>query len=72
METVERRATAALWSLNGIGSKTLFRLERTFGGLGGLFERPVAEWQREASFTARARESLDAVRSLAEVADGLD
>lgn len=72
METVERRATAALWSLNGIGPKSLFRLERTFGGLGHLFERPVADWRREVSLTARACESLDAIRSLAEVADGLE
>ncbi len=72
METAERRATAALWTLNGVGPKTLQGLERTFGGLGALLGVPVRQWERRATLTDRARESLSELRSLAEVADQLE
>lgn len=72
MATARQRVVAALWSLNGIGPKSLERLERACGSLATLLELPVTEWRGAVPFTPRAQEALRRVRRLSDVADALD
>lgn len=72
MDTAERRATAALWSLRGIGPKTLERLEARVGSLGALLELPASAWRTATAFTAQAQHSIASITGLAEVADALE
>ena len=72
MDSAGRRATAALWSLNGIGPKTMAKLEGSFGPLAKLLEVPVSSWRGAAWLTAQGRASLATVGRLADVADTLE
>ncbi len=72
MQTGERRAVAALWSLQGIGPRTIEAVERHAGPLGELLARPLAAWAASVPWTDQARAALLGVDCLARVADGLE
>ncbi len=72
MDSGERRAVAALWSLQGVGPKTIARVERALGPLGAVLHRPVREWVPLVQLPASAHEALATVEHLASVADRLE
>ncbi len=72
MDSSERRAVAALWSLQGIGPVTIARLERALGPLGPLLNLKVSDWAGRVDLQAPAREALEGVGRLAQVADRLE
>ncbi len=72
MNTAERRATAALWSIQGVGPRTLHALLGRFGSLGGLLEEPLARWAPLCEWRGAALERLGGLRCLADRADRLE
>lgn len=72
MDGLERRVVAALWSLPGIGAKTIAHVRDVFPALGELYERPVPTWQGELTLNAGQRKRLAKLDCLAEAADRLD
>jgi DNA processing protein len=73
MNTAERRARAALWSVRGVGPSTIEQIEQRFGPLGELLERPVSIWAPSIDWSQpETRERIAAVGTLAERADWLD
>lgn len=72
MNTAERRAVAALWTIRGVGSKTLALVKARFPELGDLLERPTREWVDEIEWKADAGSHLREVGTLAARADWLE
>jgi DNA processing protein len=72
MDTSERRAVAALWSLQGIGPVSIACIEREVGPLGPLLDLEVRQWLWQPALSAGAREALEQVTTLAQVADRLE
>ncbi|PZR10165.1 MAG: DNA-processing protein DprA [Archangium gephyra] len=72
MNTAGRRAVAALWSIRGVGPMTLHELEKRFGALGELLDKPLATWAPLFEWRTSAAEHVAQVRSLAERADRLE
>jgi DNA processing protein len=67
----QRRAVLALWSVPGIGPKTLEALSRR-ASLEELLELPTAAWAHDAGLTPKVVEALLALGSLAPAADRLE
>jgi DNA processing protein len=72
MDSAERRATAALWSIRGVGPVTLRELQARFGAVGELLERPVAQWIGGVEWRGGARAELARVPTLAARAEWLE
>lgn len=72
MDGLERRVVAALWSLQGVGARTIEQVRGVFPALGELHERPVRSWLGELELTEPQRRGLAGVHRLAHVADRLD
>ncbi|MFZ5445022.1 MAG: DNA-processing protein DprA [Myxococcota bacterium] len=72
MNTAEKRATAALWSIRGVGPVTLGEVRSRLGPLGELLERPVPEWAPLVPWRADAGAHVREVASLAAQADRLE
>lgn len=66
MNTAERRATAALWSIQGIGPITFREIRKRAGPLAELLDRPLSawapliEWQADSYALLMAAGSLEA------------
>ena len=71
MHDGERRVIAALWSLQGVGCKTIARLRERFGDLSSLLREPVRRWASEIEWTPRAQATLAQVETLEPHADAL-
>lgn len=69
MDLAERRATAALWSIQGVGPVTIREVRQRLGPLGDLLERPVASW---APLIPWRGEALARVLSLGSLAAGAE
>lgn len=65
MEAVEQ-ATLALWSVGGVGPKSLQLLERALGPLGQLLDAPMRRWLPHAPLQPGARRELGWYPSLRE------
>lgn len=72
MNTAEKRATAGLWSIQGIGPVTLQEIRHKMGSLGELLEKPPAAWAALISFQGDAYQRLMALPSLAAAADAVE
>lgn len=72
MNTAERRATAALWSIQGVGPVTLHELSARFGELGSLLDVPIASWAPLCEWRGQAAEHLSTLQCLAQRADRLE
>lgn len=72
MNTAERRAVAALWTIQGVGPVTLHEVSARFGALGPLLERPVREWSAAVPWRADALAHVAALDTLARRADWLE
>lgn len=72
MQTGERRAIAALWSLQGVGPVTLLQVRDRAGPFGELLERPLAQWTHLVEWKGDALGSLAGTECLAQVADRLE
>ncbi len=71
--TREARVTAALWSLQGIGPKTIEQVRRHFGDdYGAVLERPLSEWKGAIAWKPRAFRALEGVERLSDVAERLE
>jgi DNA processing protein len=69
---LEQRVVAALWSLPGVGVKTVQRARAAFPQLTELYRQPVQAWCSAVPFTRQARASLARVDTLEAVADRLE
>lgn len=72
MNTAEKRATAALWSIRGVGPVTLREAQARVGPLGDLLEKPVASWLAFVPWRADAEVEVKKVDTLAAQADELE
>lgn len=72
MNTARRRATAALWSIQGVGPVTLNQVETRAGPVETLFDRPLSSWVRGISWRGDAAEHLAQIESLEARADWLE
>lgn len=72
MDTGEKRALAALWSIRGVGPVTLGALRSRFGALEALLHQPTGQWVPLCPWHRHALEELAAVRTLEERAASLD
>jgi DNA processing protein len=72
MDTAERRATAGLWSVQGIGPVTLEAIRRRVGPLADLLERPPSAWASFIDWQGEAFERVTALPSLAVAADRVE
>ncbi len=72
MNTAERRARAALWSIRGVGPVTLAEVEARLGAPGELLERPFAQWAGAIEWRAAAASRLEQWGTLARVAEALE
>lgn len=73
MDTAERRATAALWSVQGVGPVTLNDVVEHAGPLHELLHKPVADWAAQVPWhTAVLAERIRRVGVLARAADQLE
>lgn len=72
MDTAERRATAGLWSIQGVGPVTLAQIRKRQGPLGELLEKPPAAWAPFIEWQGEAYERLMALPCLAAAADAVE
>jgi DNA processing protein len=72
MDTADKRATAALWSVRGVGPVTLAALRDKVPSLGDLLERPIREWRDRFEWHGGAVAHLAALTTLAQRADWLE
>ncbi|MFT3707933.1 MAG: DNA-processing protein DprA [Archangium sp.] len=73
MNTAQRRATAALWSIQGVGPVTLEEIPKKAGApVGELLDRPIASWSGAVEWRGSAAERVSALSTLAERADWLE
>ncbi len=72
MNTAERRATAALWSIRGVGPVTLREVSARAGPVAELLERPVERWASLVPWRGDAYEHARTIGSLAKQADWLE
>ncbi len=72
MHTAERRATAALWSIQGIGPLTLRAVQERAGPVGELLEKPVAAWASKVEWRADTYVHLMSAGTLAAAADRVE
>lgn len=72
MNGLERRVVAALWSLPGVGIKTIERVRARFADVGALLELPIGRWADEVELTLQAQDALSRLECLAPVADDLE
>lgn len=72
MDTADKRATAALWSVRGVGPVTLAGIRNKVPSLGELLERPIREWRERFEWRGGAVEHLSALTTLAQRADWLE
>jgi DNA processing protein len=71
--TAKRRVTAALWSLQGIGPRSIALVEERFGDdCGELLERPVEAWVGQVGLRPKALEVLAQVPCLGDVWEALE
>jgi DNA processing protein len=71
MNTGERRVVAALWSLQGIGPKSIEAIERVYP-LEQLLELPTRKWLGAVELSAQQRAALEPIETLAPLADRLE
>lgn len=69
MNTVERRAIAALWSIQGIGPVTLKEIRARVGPLGELLEKPPSTWAPLVPWKGGANRLVMELENLAVAAD---
>lgn len=72
MRDRERRAVAALWSVQGVGPVTLRSLERELGPLAGLLDVPIADWLGSSAVGDAARAHLARFGTLEDAAQALE
>ena len=72
MDTAERRATAGLWSIQGIGPVTLSEICARVGPLGELLEKPVSSWAPLIPWRGETLAYVMAVGTVARAADRLE
>ncbi len=72
MNSADRRATAALWSIQGVGPVTLREIEKRFGSLGDLLERKPSAWAPLVSWRGDAFERVMELETLAFAADHVE
>ncbi len=72
MNTAERRATAGLWSIQGIGPITLREVHRRAGPVGDLLEKPVSAWASRVEWRGDTYAHVMAAGSLAAAADRVE
>lgn len=72
MDTAERRATAALWSIQGVGPVTLRAIRNRAGPLGELLEQPVSAWAPLVPWRGELWARVMSLGTLAVAADRLE
>ncbi len=72
MDTAERRATAGLWSIQGVGPITLREVVTRVGPVGALLEKPVAQWAHQVEWRGETLTHVLAAGTLAAAADRLE
>lgn len=72
MDTAEKRATAGLWSVQGVGPVTLDVIRKRLGPLGDLLEKPPSAWASLVDWKGDAYERVSALPSLAVAADRVE
>ncbi len=72
MNTAERRATAALWSIRGVGPVTLREVGARLGPVGELLDQPVERWAAFVPWRGDAQAHVAGIGSLAGQADRLE
>lgn len=73
MNTAQRRATAALWSIPGVGPVTLEEIPRKVGSpVGELLEQPISSWSSAVAWRGSAAQNVAALTTLAARADWLE
>lgn len=58
MNTADKRAKAALWSVRGVGPVTLKSIEEALGPLGALLELPIRDWCDAVTWRGAAAENV--------------
>ncbi len=72
MNSADRRATVALWSIQGVGPVTLREIEKRFGSLGELLERKLSAWAPLVAWRGDAFERVMELETLALAADRVE
>jgi DNA processing protein len=72
MDNRVRRATAALWSIPGIGPVTLREIRSRFSNLGDLLDVPVQEWSTLVPWKSQAKANVERLEFLSARADWLE
>lgn len=72
MDTDEKRALAALWSIRGVGPVTLSALRARHGSLAALLRQPTSRWVPLVDWHGKAREALSALDTLEQGAAQLE
>lgn len=72
MNTAERRAIAALWSIQGVGPVTLREVRTRVGPPGELLHQPVSSWAPLVPWRADSHAHVMSVGTLAAAADRLE
>ncbi|MDP1828584.1 MAG: DNA-processing protein DprA [Archangium sp.] len=72
MNTAERRAIAALWSIQGVGPVTLEEVRSRVGPPGELLDQPVSSWAPLVPWRADSHAHVMSVGTLAAAADRLE
>lgn len=72
MDTAERRATAALWSIQGVGPKTLAEVRKRAGPVAELLEKPVCVWAPLIPWRRDSYAHVMSLECLAPVADKVE
>lgn len=72
MDSAERRATGALWSIQGVGPVTLREVRQRAGPLAELLEQPVASWAPLVPWRGDLFARVMSQGTLAAVADRLE
>ena len=72
MDTAERRATGALWSIQGVGPVTLREIRERVGPLGELLDLPVSSWAPLVPWRGEALAQVMSLGRLSIAADRLE
>lgn len=72
MNTAERRAIAALWSIQGVGPVTLHEVRSRVGPPGELLHQPVSSWAPLVPWRGDSHAHVMSVGTLAAAADRLE
>jgi DNA protecting protein DprA len=72
MNSVERRVVAALWSVPGIGFRSLEEIRKSYPDLRELLRAPMRSWVKRVTLTPQAQRQLAGHACLSDTADALD